>query len=162
MNDRPSAVVPRPGPRAAAAGGFTLIELMIALAVIGILAALAYPNYRDHVLRGQLVDATNLLAITRAQMERYYQDNRTYQSLPGQNPPAVSPCEVPAAQRTVGRFVLSCEPGSLTATAYRLRVEGLGFVFTIDQADRRATAAAPAGWGTCGTGWVLRRGQACT
>ncbi len=145
----------------AAAHGFTLIELMIAVAVIGILAALGYPSYRDHVLRGRLVDATNLLATTRAQMERYYQDNRTYQSLPDVNPPATSPCEVPPAQRTAGPFVLSCDAGTLTATAYRLRVDGLGFTFTIDQADRRATVEAPAGWPRCATGWMLRRGQTC-
>ena len=37
--------------------GFTLIELMIAIAVIGILSAIAYPSYTDYVRRGQLAEA---------------------------------------------------------------------------------------------------------
>ncbi|MBC7938818.1 MAG: prepilin-type N-terminal cleavage/methylation domain-containing protein, partial [Chitinophagaceae bacterium] len=58
--------------------GFTLIELMITVAIIAILAMVAVPSYRDHILRGQLVDATNGLSSVRANMERHFQDNRSY------------------------------------------------------------------------------------
>ncbi len=58
--------------------GFTLIELMITVAIVAILAAIALPSYRDYILRGQVVDATNGLAGMRADMERFFQDNRTY------------------------------------------------------------------------------------
>ena len=46
------------------AGGFTLIEVMVTVAIVAILAAIAYPSYRDYVLRGRLVDATTGLAET--------------------------------------------------------------------------------------------------
>ena len=61
--------------------GFTLLELMIVVAIVAILTTIAYPNYRDYVIRGQLVDATQGLSAVRANMERYFQDNRTYQPI---------------------------------------------------------------------------------
>ena len=51
--------------------GFTLIEVMVTVAIVGILSMIAYPSYRDYVLRGHLVDATNGLSTVRAQMERH-------------------------------------------------------------------------------------------
>lgn len=59
-------------------GGFTLIEVMIVVAVIAILAAFALPSYRDYVRRGQTAEAFNSLSDFRSKMEQYYQDNRKY------------------------------------------------------------------------------------
>ncbi|MCR8957668.1 prepilin-type N-terminal cleavage/methylation domain-containing protein [Variovorax sp. S2] len=58
--------------------GFTLIEVMIVVAIIGILAAVGVPAYNDYVRRGQLPEAFNTLSTYRATMEQYYQDNRSY------------------------------------------------------------------------------------
>lgn len=139
--------------------GFTLIELMVVLAIVAILSSLAYPSYRDYILRGQLVDATNALSAFRANMERYYQDNRTYLSTGG----FTSPCLLPAAQRTVGNFLVSCSAGP-TDTAYTLQAVGsgpvTGFTFTVDQQDNRTTVA-PGTWGNCNIRWILKRGQPC-
>lgn len=157
---RPAARVP-PRPPHAAARGFTLIELLIAMVVIAILAAIAYPSYRDHVLRGRLTDGAQALATLRAAMERHYQDHRTYATAMLGTQTVTTPCAVPVAQRTVGAFVLSCD-GTPTATAYTLQAQGLGFRLTVDQTDRRATTAAPSGWRTCATAWILSRSQACT
>jgi type IV pilus assembly protein PilE len=147
--------------RLRAPGGFTLIELMMAVAIIAILAAVALPSYRDYILRGHLADATNGLATMRAQMERHFQDNRSYATVGT----FVTPCaSTDAAPRTFNLFVVSCS-GTPTATAFTLQAVGSGaasgFTFTITEADVRATSAAPSGWNTCTSKWLLRKGSAC-
>ena len=149
---RPAHVVSR---------GFTLIEVMMAVAIVGILAAVAFPSYRDYITRGQLTDATNGLATLRAQMERHFQDNRTYAT----TGTFVTPCaSTDAAPRTFGPFVVSCA-GTPTANNFNLQAVGSGrvsgFTFTINETDVRATTAAPSGWNTCTSQWLTKRGQAC-
>lgn len=145
--------------RVSRSSGFTLIELMIVVGIIGILAAVAYPSYRDYVLRGQLVDATNGLASFRAEMERHFQDNRTYAT--------VGTFTTPCARtdgRVIGNFTIACV-GAPDAAGYVLSATGAGpaagFEFRVNQADVRSTAAAPGTWGTCATRWLLKRGQGC-
>ena len=58
--------------------GFTLIEMMIVVAIVGILAAISYPSYRDYVERAGRADGkAKLLEIMQAQ-ERFYSQNQTY------------------------------------------------------------------------------------
>ena len=61
-----------------AVAGFTLIEIMITVAVIAIIAAVALPSYFDYVTRSRLVEARANLADMRTRMEQFFLDNRTY------------------------------------------------------------------------------------
>lgn len=162
-----SAFAARSLSRSRLAKGFTLIEIMIVVAILAILVAIALPQYRDYVLRGQLLDGTNLLSAAEANMERYFQDNRTYAATGGRVPPCDA--SIAAAQRRNGNFELSCTgAGAPTALAYTLTATGSGPVagvsYTVNQARTQATfGLSSIGWGApaSNTCWVAKRGQAC-
>jgi len=141
-----------------------MIELMITVAIVAILAALAYPSYRNYVIRGQLVSATNGLSALRANMERFFQDNRTYLTVGA----FTSPCTI--AGQTSGLFNLSCTgAGAPTATQYTLSATGqtntnvAGFVFTVNETNTQATTVsspAPSSWitGSPYSCWITKPG----
>jgi type IV pilus assembly protein PilE len=60
--------------------GFTLIELMIALVIIAIIAAVGYPSYAEYVNRGKRAEGKTALLRAAQQMERYYSLNNCYPS----------------------------------------------------------------------------------
>ena len=139
--------------------GFTLIELMMVVAIIGILSMLAYPSYSDYVTRGKIPDATSNLATKRVQMEQFYQDNRSYLDVGGAFPP---PCTDGTGS---ANFTFSCT--AVAQNSYTLQALGqgsmLGFTYTIDQANNKKTTALPnTKWGTVpATCWITNKGGVC-
>lgn len=60
--------------------GFTLIEVMIVVAIVGILASIAYPNYSSYVMRAARADAMVILLDAANKQEQFFVDNRQYAS----------------------------------------------------------------------------------
>lgn len=58
--------------------GFSLIELLVAIAIFGILAAYAIPSYQESVRKSRRADGKNLLLDAAARQEQFYLDNKTY------------------------------------------------------------------------------------
>jgi type IV pilus assembly protein PilA len=58
--------------------GFTLIELMIVVAIIGILAAIAIPAYQDYTIRAQVTEGLNLAGSVKAAVSEFYAQNGTW------------------------------------------------------------------------------------
>jgi type IV pilus assembly protein PilE len=65
------------------AGGFSLVELMIAVAIAGILASIAYPSYTAHLVRGNRSAAQSLMLEVAARQERFLLDRRGYTDVIG-------------------------------------------------------------------------------
>ncbi|UVH57621.1 prepilin-type N-terminal cleavage/methylation domain-containing protein [Variovorax paradoxus] len=149
--------------------GFTLIEIMITVAIIGVLAAIAIPSYQDYVRRGYVVDGTNGLSTMRADMERYFQDNRTYEKV---SATVLPPChaDLDESKRKFGNFVVSCAGAAgLKPTQFTLTATGSGpangVIYTITELNVRATTGMPSAWSgwttSCTTSWIVKKGQAC-
>lgn len=138
--------------------GFTLIEVMITVAIIGILAAVALPAYKDYMTRGKIPDATSTLAVKRTQIEQFFLDNRSYLDAANNPPPACN-----ADTTTSKNFDFSCS--AVTATTYTLQAVGkgsmTGFTFEINQSNAKKTSQVPGGWTSNNTCWVVRKSGDC-
>jgi type IV pilus assembly protein PilE len=136
-------------PRRPRAGGFTLIELMIAIAIVTILAAVALPSYSDYVRRGHLSGAFEALGTYRMRLEQFYQDSNNY---------GVATCGVSAPAAT-SQFQFACaltnsgQGFSATATGVGAMA---GYAFATDSTGANSTTAFPRSSGLPKPCWWLR------
>jgi type IV pilus assembly protein PilE len=105
--------------------GFSLIELMVTIAVIAVLAGVALPSYRDQIARGKRSDVQTALVEDAAYMQRYYAANNTYLAANGVTP------TLPAAQSPKGpaganyTITIDAAPNT-TDTTFRLTATPTG------------------------------------
>lgn len=138
--------------------GFSLIELMVAVAVVGILAAVAIPSYRNHVLRGQTQEATAALAELRVKMEQHFQDNRSYVGYLDASCNLVSN-GAPAIAAKYFTYACASTQATYTITASGAAAKGMtGYSYTINQNNDK-TSAVPGKTGT--TCWITTTSESC-
>ncbi|MEI7456343.1 MAG: type IV pilin protein [Nitrosomonadales bacterium] len=136
--------------------GFTLVELMVVVVIVGILSSIAIPSYSNYVKRGKIAEATANLASQRVKMEQYYQDNRTY--LNGAACGVVMPV-APAVQY----FTIAC--AAPTANTYTITATGIGsmlnFSYTINEQNGKTSTITAAGWTGNATCWATKQDGSC-
>lgn len=132
--------------------GFTLIELMVTVAIVGILASIAVPAYRDYVLKAQLTEGISAMSGMKVKMEQYFQDNRTYVG-------ACAAGTLAPLPSGLKNFTLSCS--NLGVDTYTITATGSGFTYTVDETNAKSTTDAPDGWPTNGACWVTSKNGDC-
>jgi type IV pilus assembly protein PilE len=143
------------------AKGFTLIEVMVVVALIAILASFALPAYSDYVTRGKIPDATSNLASKRVLMEQYFQDNHSYLS------GATCPASVAPDSATSRNFSFTCS--NMNTNTFTITATGTGtmagFSYTVDESNTKtSTIAAPAKskWiANSASCWITNTGGQC-
>lgn len=135
-----------PNHRRSPISGFTLVELMIVVAIIAVLASIAVPQYSQYVRRSQIQEALSTMLEYRTRLEQYYQNNRGY------GVSGTANCGVtPAAFPNLRFFQVACTVPNVAAPAlpqtYTLTATGIGgnvsggnqATYTVDEQNVRQT-----------------------
>jgi len=147
--------------------GFTLIEVMVTVAIVAILAAVALPNYTAYLARGKITEATTNLLAVKTKLEQFYQDNRTFVGACANGTTAPLPVPFHSGGNPGELRYVTIDCPTLTATAYTIRARGTdsgiaNLVLTIDQANTRTTVSVPSGWSMPGQNcWVSKKSGDC-
>lgn len=129
--------------------GFSLIEMMIVVAIIGLLASIAVPGYQDYVKSGNAAEAPANLANCRVQAEQFFQDNFTYVGF------VCNPTDTKFFDYAVN---------DQTATTYTLAATGKSaqnmgnFAFTVNQDNAKTSTYDGTTGATC---WLTSSSGSC-
>jgi len=119
--------------------GFTLIELMITVAIIGILASVAYPAYNSSIKKANRSDAVNALLSLSGRMEEYYLNNDTYVGATAASATSAEGLYAIAVTSTTAfAYLLTATPVSADPECTTLTFNSL--------AQKGATGTAPDSW----------------
>ena len=141
-------------------GGFTLIELMIAIAIVAILASIALPSYRSYVMRGQTAQAFSQLTAFSVTLQQYYQDNRDWTGA------CAAGTTAPIPSANTGNWTYRCP--TLSSTSFVIQAVGntgspvAGITFTLDNSGNRSTViASGTNWPASTSCWTASNTGAC-
>lgn len=133
--------------------GFTLMEVLITIVIVGILSAVAIPQYTQYVTRSRTAEAFSALGAAQAAAEQFWSNTRSYANFD------TSPT-FPTATPNFTYALSSADQSGYKITATG-RAKMAGFTYTIDQSGTRTTTATPS-WGTSTSCWVDKKGGLCT
>lgn len=127
--------------------GFTLIEIMVVVLIMGILAAIAMPQYNEYLLKGKLTEAMSLLSDLQIRQEQYYQDNRTYSN--GMTPRSAGQYFTATSCVTAG----GGQTYTCTATA-----PALSYTYTVTESGAKTTTPPSGSAASC---WLKGSSGTC-
>ena len=141
------------GPRARGVAGFTLLEVMITVAIVGILASIALPSYSYFITRSRITEATNALSDMRAQQEKWFMDHRDYTDGAGKCGIEATPPDLITKfnANTANKFVIYCP--AVTTSTYTLRAAARRAA-PWRASSTRSTSKAPRQQAAVPTGWT--------
>lgn len=136
------------------ARGFTLIEMMVTVAIIGILTAVAVPAYSSYVVRARTTEAFTALGGIQPAAEQFWANNRTFSGF-----------QVPASTANFSYTITASDSAYVAKAVGANKMAGV--TYSIDQAGNRTTTVSAstgplAGWTGSTTCWVDRKGGLCT
>ena len=105
--------------------GFTLVELLVAIAIIGVLAALSYPSYLSYIRRARLDNARAMMSDTALAMERYYGQHQTFCQAS-----STTTCTLPSIT-----FTTKDRASAASAASIAVTVDNDNYDFSIVKAD---------------------------